>query len=973
MGTQTIKLFGVLAGIFTLLFTVGGSGASSTGWISGDLTLNERKTYQQPQDSLDMNSVSGNKIACNNYSVVVKPKIEVAGKTIQHEQRQTFCGYGVAGGTFGKGGWLLKSRTTMAGQLKPAMSTSGAVLPAPGSSDVIELFSGGPNANKVYIVHDAYPRLTINQNTITKEISYTLPTSNTANNLKLTNGADLFIDYNTIAFSENGQWMVADGLSAGFVRINIATGDVTQFTYGFSTSSKTTYSMNAISNDGDYVIVSAGYPIYKANMYDLNTCQPKTGQVYLNCANRDLQQYMQTKRINYYGFTTVRFVTNEAIEAYAIYDYTGGSTMKVGRIDIDTVGGNLTKVQYLALGDSFSSGEGAYNYRPETDIDTNHCHQSYDSYGYRLQQAIPDISSFKSVTCSGAKVKDVILQTEDEGTYNDDDSQAKEKSDPILYDNIIYTYFLPGYRLQKNFVVQNKPQIVTMSIGGNDIGFSSILQKCVDPRETKTCYSNYEQRKELVGIVNGVYPKLLETYRQLKTGAAQDAKIYIVGYPQIAKANGNCANNVHFNNDEIIFSNQLVTYLNSVIKMAADHAGVRYVDVEQALTGYRLCETASSKVAVHGLSMSDSKRLVDEKAPAARESYHPNKLGQQLLANAVAKQTNNLTQAMPTALSDEPQYIADAANPLLLGIPGGTITTVNTPTYADGIIQAVVVRNSRENFTVNGLEHSLKPNTPYQLTAYSSPTNVGTATSDSLGNIDTIVTIPGSLEPGYHTLHLTGTNILDEPIDLQKIIYVAASLNDYDGDSTANGNEKCLLVEPIGVDQDDDKIDDACDGFIDEAPPTPGPTDPPATIDAQNTNNNAEDIDGINISVWNETALPIEILQKQTAIDGQYPAVVTVTLPTSIRANITVPKATIQPTIATTEPTLSTQDSQNTPTTEVAGVTSVADAPISSESIFADEPDHQLPLKTALVALMVIGIFIGVIYTYYQLIRSKKQ
>lgn len=972
MRTQTIKLFGVLVGIFTLLFTVGGSGASSTGWISGDLTLNERKTYQQPQDNLDMNSVSGNKIACNNYSVVVKPKIEVAGKTTQQEQRQTFCGYGVAGGTFGKGGWLLKSRTTIAGQLKPAMSTSGAIIPTPNGSDIVELVSGGPNANKVYIVRDAYPRLTVNRNNITKEISYTLPTSNFANNLKLANGSDLFIDYNTIAFSENGQWMVADGLNAGFVRINIVTGDVTQFANGFSTSSKTTYSMNAISNDGNYAIVSAGYPIYKANMYDLNTCQPKSGQSYLNCASRDLQQYMQTKRTNYYGFTAVRFVTNEAIEVYVIYDYTGGSTMKVGRIDIDTVGGNLTKVQYLALGDSFSSGEGAYNYRPETDIDTNHCHQSYDSYGYRLQQAIPDISSFKSVTCSGAKVKDIILTYPKESDYNTGDPQAHGMPDANSNINI-ENNFLPGYRLQKKFIEKNKPQIVTMSIGGNDIGFSDILKKCVVSLSDSTCYSTYEQRKELVSIVNGIYPKLLETYRQLKAGAAQDAKIYIVGYPQIAKANGNCANNVHFNNDEIIFSNQLVTYLNSVIKMAADHAGVRYVDVEQALTGYRLCETASSKVAVHGLSMSDSKRLIDEKEPAARESYHPNKLGQQLLANAVAKQTNNLTQAMPTALSDEPQYIADAANPLLLGIPGGVITTVNAPTYVDGMIQTVVVRNSRENFTVNGLEYSLKPNTPYQLTAYSNPTNVGTATSDSLGNIDTTVTIPGSLEPGYHTLHLTGTNILDEPIDLQKIIYVAASLNDYDGDGTANGNEKCLLVEPIGVDQDDDKIDDACDGSIDEVPPTPEPTDPPATIDAQKTNNNAEDIDGINISVWNETALPTEILQKQTAIDRQYPAVVTVTLPTSVRANITVRKATMQPTIATTEPIISTQDSHNTPTTKVAGVTSVADAPISSESIFADEHDHQLLLKTAPAFLIAIGILIGAIYTFYRLIRNKKQ
>src|SRR5690606_13217434 len=81
------------------------------------------------------------------------------------------------------------------------------------------------------------------------------------------------------------------------------------------------------------------------------------------------------------------------------------------------------------------------------------------------------------------------------------------------------------------------------------------------------------------------------------------------------------------------------------------------------------------------------------------------------------------------------------------------------------------------------------------------------------------VTVPSSLPPGFHTIHIVGKDLANKEQVLYKTIYVAASEEDYDGDGVLNSDEQCLAVEPSGEDIDRDGVDDACDGEI---------TDPPA-------------------------------------------------------------------------------------------------------------------------------------------------
>ena len=61
----------------------------------------------------------------------------------------------------------------------------------------------------------------------------------------------------------------------------------------------------------------------------------------------------------------------------------------------------------MALGDSYTSGEGAYDYRNGTDTSTNQCHSSVAAYPELITQALFSNAGGHSVACSGATIDDI--------------------------------------------------------------------------------------------------------------------------------------------------------------------------------------------------------------------------------------------------------------------------------------------------------------------------------------------------------------------------------------------------------------------------------------------------------------------------------------------------------------------------------------------------------------------------------------
>jgi lysophospholipase L1-like esterase len=131
---------------------------------------------------------------------------------------------------------------------------------------------------------------------------------------------------------------------------------------------------------------------------------------------------------------------------------------------IAATGPTTSDIAYVAMGDSFSAGEGTGSYLPGTDDPArfNSCHRSNLAYGPLLRQGA-NLGRMLFVACSGAVTDDLFLQNKDNPTER---AQLEE--------------------LRK---VGATTKVVTLTIGGNDIGFPRALPRCVEGLSSQTIRS----------------------------------------------------------------------------------------------------------------------------------------------------------------------------------------------------------------------------------------------------------------------------------------------------------------------------------------------------------------------------------------------------------------------------------------------------------------------------------------------------
>lgn len=632
----------------------------------------------------------------------------------------------------------------------------------------------------------------------TGEVTHNLPSAPYSHTIKDKNGRTIEVDYDSISFSADGNWMLASLVNYGFARINTSTFEMTVFgdVANYASASNTNFA-TAISPDGRYAIYSS-FNHRLAKIFDLSTCrlQSQSNIDYSNCSSRNLLPYLNENISNFRTLTSIRFNSNYTINTYLSTSF--GGNYFYHQYMMVAYGQEIIGYQYLGIGDSFASGEGAYSYKASTDTSDNKCHLSLRSYPYLISSEL-GFGQYESVACSGAKIKDIV----DEFTnYNNQHYQAKGKQDKT-YDIEILTSFLPGYRIQKEFITKYSPNIITVSAVGNDIGFSDIIMRCVD---TDTCYSSYEDRIELLNSINTQFYRLTSMYDQLKSAGPPNIKIYAIGYPQIAHTNGNCALNVHLNNDEIKFSNQLISYLNQMIKIAAQNQGVFYVDVEQAFEGNKMCQTDSWNVAVNGLTNgNDMVNLPYIHGPIGNESYHPNAYGHELLKSKILSITDNLSSPMPEP--DPTKTMPDPSPSLdILKVPKSnrTIKTIKNITGTNGGVMEV----GKTQFMRSPLGMAVSAGSIVKAWINSTPHYIGEFTATQNDDVELNFTLPDSIPSGFHTLHLYTKNTSGEEMDFFMTVFV---INGIVG--------SCQVVQDSEIDLDDDIIDDACDGHID-APKT---------------------------------------------------------------------------------------------------------------------------------------------------------
>lgn len=219
---------------------------------------------------------------------------------------------------------------------------------------------------------------------------------------------------------------------------------------------------------------------------------------------------------------------------------------------------------YVALGDSYSSGVGSGSYLSSG----GDCKRSTKSYPY-LWQAAHSVSSFSFLACSGATTSDVMS-----GQLS---------------------------------TLTSATDLVSISVGGNDAGFADVMTTCVLQSDA-TCLARIDTAR---AFVDSTLPGRLDTVYSAIRAKAPAARVVVLGYPRFYRLGTTC---LGLSATKRAAINDAADRLDAALaKRAADH-GFAFGDVRTTFTGHELC---SGSAWLHSLELLD-----------IGESYHPTAAGQ---------------------------------------------------------------------------------------------------------------------------------------------------------------------------------------------------------------------------------------------------------------------------------------------------------------------------------------------------------
>jgi lysophospholipase L1-like esterase len=219
---------------------------------------------------------------------------------------------------------------------------------------------------------------------------------------------------------------------------------------------------------------------------------------------------------------------------------------------------------YVALGDSYSSGVGTRTYLS----DGTSCQRSVYAFPSLIAAARGYSLNFRA--CSGAKVSDVTS------------NQLSALSGGTSY--------------------------VTISVGGNDAGFTGVITTCAEPSWASDCNGAV---KKAQGYITNTLPGSLSTLYAAIRSKAPNAKVVVVGYPRLFNGE-DCNAFTWFSPTDESQLNATADLLNKTLAAAASARGFTFANPTGAFIGHAVCGDPEW---LNGLSNPIS------------ESYHPNRTG----------------------------------------------------------------------------------------------------------------------------------------------------------------------------------------------------------------------------------------------------------------------------------------------------------------------------------------------------------
>jgi GDSL-like Lipase/Acylhydrolase family len=290
--------------------------------------------------------------------------------------------------------------------------------------------------------------------------------------------------------------------------------------------------------------------------------------------------------------------------------------------------------EYVALGDSYSSGYGSGNYQPGTfdpDPDKglmNNCQRSLNSFAYEVARTQKMALKFKA--CQGAITNDLYMERTRNPYYNE---------------------------LGQLGSLSSETRLVTLTIGGNDLFFADVVKACANFEAFlgALCGANpvwdkvANVREVLDGSIVGnknypVYP-YDKVFADIKL-RAPNAKVVIVGYPVLFAPDGineTCRTVLRSDQRKIARETNVT---NEMIRRHALKAGFLFADPSPLFKGHELCTNEPWFIDLIKSPCSSLNPLPcsNEKNGAA----HPTPAGHAAMAQAVSEA---IATASPTKIN----------------------------------------------------------------------------------------------------------------------------------------------------------------------------------------------------------------------------------------------------------------------------------------------------------------------------------
>ncbi len=198
----------------------------------------------------------------------------------------------------------------------------------------------------------------------------------------------------------------------------------------------------------------------------------------------------------------------------------------------------LPPLKIIQLGDSYSAGNGARSISGEKNYySVDGCYRSPTNWGSQFAESLKGSYAVTYINraCSGGIVANITNPRDMKDVrLKDLNGNCPLPEFPDEEEWRASTFTCARWINPQIAAIDESVDLVLMTIGGNDLGFSSIVQNCFSVLRTPgTCRISVEDARAKISDPNELKNRLITTFATLKDKMRDGAKIAYVSYPNL--------------------------------------------------------------------------------------------------------------------------------------------------------------------------------------------------------------------------------------------------------------------------------------------------------------------------------------------------------------------------------------------------------------------------------------------------------